>query len=664
MRSRGAWTSLLVLGFGTVLWTGCPGSSGPTTPSGSSDTPTATPTATLPLSTPTSTLSATPSSTPSSSPTPTPTGTLTPSSPTSTPTASPSHTATATPTATASTSAVPTDTPACVTTSNFGYDQPGASSGIFTNYYACKAIVSDPASVTLTSLSCDFNILYDQVRCAVYDDNSGSPNNLVVQSNLLIPAGSGGVTSGWVNLDLPDTVLSSPATYWLALQTNANTQVKYDSGPAGSMMGHNYAFPFSPFPSTFDPPLASYPYLLSLVANYCPPALAGTPTFTRTPVPTQTFTPTITNTFTPVFTDTPACVTTSTFGYPTQGPSSAGFTNYFALKAPVAYALPITLTSLSAYFTNISGPIRAAVYDDNAGVPNNLVVESHLLYLSNSSGWTQLDLPDTVLSSPATYWLALQLTTGTYLSYDSGSSGDSIRHNYVYPFGNFPVTFEDPKADLGYRLSITANYCPPPITGTLTATPTPTITSTPTLSPTSTPSGTPTATPSRTATSTITSTPTSTTTQTPCGAPNSYGDKSIGTPATTPVAVIIAEAFPLATPGRVISFSVYNGSGDQQAQAGLYTDNSGVPGTLIIQAGAQSVTTGWNTLDIPDVSLSGPATYWLAFQLQDGSYNSSPVAGQPYGILAHTFGTSFPASGSSFTTGKDQSFSFYANTCP
>ncbi len=613
-----------------------------------------------PAATNTFTLTAFPSLTsgPSSTltPTPSPTGTL---SATLTFTPTGSHTSTFTrtysPTITSTFTAVFTDTPACGSFNNFGNVIDGGSHGIFSNYFACKAVVSDSAPVTLTSLTADFNILYGQVRAAVYDDSGGAPNNLVVQSAALSPAGAG-TTSGWVQLDLPDTTLSSPATYWLALQMNTNTQIKYDTGPAGCWTGDNSVFPFGDFPLTFGSSTISSTYFLSLYANYCPPALPGTPTFTRTPIPTNTLTPTITPTFTPIPTDTPACGSFNNFGNVIDGGSHGIFSNYFACKAIVSDSAPVTLTSLTADFNILYGQVRAAVYDDLSGAPNNLIVQSGILSpagTGTASGWIQLDLPDTTLSSPATYWLALQTNTNTQIEYGTGPAGVYVGDNSVFPFGDFPSTFGTSTISSTYFLSLYANYCPPALPGTptFTRTPIPTNTLTPTITPTFTPI--PTDTPA-------------------CGSPSHFGYNAVGASHGIFSNYFACKAV-LSGPSSVTltsltaDFNILYG----QIRAAVYDDLSGAPNNLIVQSAILSpagggTTSGWVQLDLPDTTLPSPATYWLALQMNTNTqidYDNGPSgswAGAnyvfPFGDFPSPFGES-PIPGVFL-------LSLYANTCP
>jgi hypothetical protein len=79
----------------------------------------------------------------------------------------------------------------------------------------------------------------------------------------------------------------------------------------------------------------------------------------------------------------------------------------------------------------------------------------------------------------------------------------------------------------------------------------------------------------------------------------------------------VAEAFPFtaSASGKATEASVFLDS-DSTATGlvvGLYSDNSGAPGTLLGQGSTSNpISGGWNTLSFPWVSLSAATRYWLA----------------------------------------------------
>jgi hypothetical protein len=77
---------------------------------------------------------------------------------------------------------------------------------------------------------------------------------------------------------------------------------------------------------------------------------------------------------------------------------------------------------------------------------------------------------------------------------------------------------------------------------------------------------------------------------------------------------------------------------------GVYADNSGIPGALLIDAGAKAVTNGW--VSISGLSLTvNPGYYWLGFDLSSANYVAYglPAVGQQvkavtYGALPALYG--------------------------
>ncbi len=110
----------------------------------------------------------------------------------------------------------------------------------------------------------------------------------------------------------------------------------------------------------------------------------------------------------------------------------------------------------------------------------------------------------------------------------------------------------------------------------------------------------------------------------------------------------------------VSSFSI---SG--QVWLAVYNDNgSSAPGNLIVASVPQNAVTGWNTLDVTNLSLPAPSatTYWLALE-QTGNTNTCPAVGSGnLRYVAYTwaaFPPAFPASTTSSFT-----LEMVVNTCP
>ena len=88
-----------------------------------------------------------------------------------------------------------------------------------------------------------------------------------------------------------------------------------------------------------------------------------------------------------------------------------------------------------------------------------------------------------------------------------------------------------------------------------------------------------------------------------------------------------AFAFANSTNGTTGSISVYVDSGSTVGKlyAGLYTDNNGHPGSLLVSGSLASPKSGaWNNVTVPSATVSSGKTYWLAV-LGTGSAASSSV---------------------------------------
>jgi len=631
----------------------------PTLTSTSTQSPTGTLTSTSTLTTsPTSTFSPTGTSTLSPSPTPS-----------ATPTATNSFSATATPSPSftpTGTLPIPTDTPSCLSTSSFGVDSIGSNAyPSLPNVFAQKAVLGASVPVTVLSLSAHFTAIGGPIRAAIYGDNGSgtSPTTLICESAPFSLTGS-----GWKVLDLPDTILSGPATYWLALQTpfgGTSTSISFEpGGPANSWAyGNGTGYVYGPFPMNFAP-YQNYADYLSIHANFCNPS--GTVTDTPTITETRTFTLTRTPTPTPTLSQTPVCLDTTSFGVGSIGSSAyPSLPNVFAQKAVLNASVPVTVLSLSAHFTAIGGPIRAAIYGDNGSgtSPSTLICESVQFSLTGS-GWKVFDLPDTILSGPATYWLALQTPfggTATSISFEPGGSANSWAYGngsgYVY--GPFPTNYSLYQT-YSDDLSIHANFCNP--AGTATQTPTITLTRTPTLTPTP--------------TSTRTSTRTPVPTDTPACAPTaSFGVTTIGAGAYPSLPYVFAQRATLSgsLPVTVMSLSAHFTQIGGPVRAAIYKDDGGgtsPTGLLVESMEFSPAGSGWVVLDLPDTVLDAPGTYWLALQTPFGgtatsvSYDASaPSEIWAYGSGAgYSYGP-FPSPYQLYAT-YPQDLSIHANYCP
>ena len=357
----------------------------------------------------------------------------------------------------------------------------------------------------------------------------------------------------------------------------------------------------------------------------------GTATFTFTPPPP---------TSTPTNTETPLCSSPYSFGNTTPGASNSGF-SMLSLYAS-HFNLPVAgkVIRLHVYCPNTVGPnIRMGLYTDSSGAPQSLISESSPQ--TSIVGWNTVDIPDTASLAAGTYWIAL-VSDGTLgLAYDNGSLGDTQYQSMA--FGPMPVNFSG-GSSTNWLFTYYADYCVDP------GSPTPLPTSTPTHTPTSTPTN------------------TATLTQTPV--PSCQGNYSAGTNfplLSTGVfnnyGSFFCSPITMTVTGRVTQLHFYAGAGGNNVQMALYTDNLGIPKTLLTSSNSQAAVSGVNTLDVPDTGDLAPGVYWIAVRPDSGSnvnlYNSNPGSG---GYWANDGAGAFP---SNISGGSDPGyvFSFYADYC-
>ncbi len=309
------------------------------------------------------------------------------------------------------------------------------------------------------------------LQLGIYQDNgSNYPGNLLVQT------GPMSVVAGWNTLPIPNTVVS-PGTYWLAYSgcSASNPATIYYDVP-GTSYGTFTCAMQDPFPSSS---VIAGSVRFCMHANYClgPGVLTYTPTGTFTQTPTWTLTPTPTGLNTPPPTDTPLC------GSPNQYGNSASFTYYnypFSLSFTRMVASgPGTVMNLNAYvlYPN-NGYLQSGLYADNAGQPSTLLAASVPMTVT-SAGWWSMDIPDTPISGPATYWIAIQCSNARYvgITYDSFHNSNDQFQSTSNPFGSMPASVPA-LAATNLNWSVFAKVCQaasvPIDTPTITISPTPT----------------------------------------------------------------------------------------------------------------------------------------------------------------------------------------------
>lgn len=117
------------------------------------------------------------------------------------------------------------------------------------------------------------------------------------------------------------------------------------------------------------------------------------------------------------------------------------------------------------------------------------------------------------------------------------------------------------------------------------------------------------------------------------------------------------------------TISVYTvASGASTFEAGVYSDNSGAPGSLLGETGSQTLSapaTQWNMASLKSyLSLSAGVTYWLAFQATGYMYGPSG-SGSTFGFQPiSSFGTLPSSFSGSMQSSPTYAFSIYGTACP
>ena len=467
------------------------------------------------------------------------------------------------------------------------------------------------------------------IQMAIYTDNAGAPQSLIVQSTQQAPA------PGWNVLDVPQTVLAS-GNYWIAVTSSAGINLSNTTGTVGDTK-YVSANPGS-LPAVFSGS-SSTDWDFSMFADYC--TIPGSPT----PVPTATFSPTpsYTPTSTITHTQTPVCAVAYSFGRNYQGITTLEIDNGSNASR---FTLPVSgiVSALHAYVTATNGAsLQMGLYSDSGGAPGTLISGSNAQ--AAVVGWNNLAIPNTPLLAAGTYWIEAGnagAAPGPSFALDDASISSDPNDGYSsFSVNASPYSGSGP---LQRSFSFYADYCVPGSSPT------------PVLSPTRT--HTPTATPTFTVTST----------QTPaCIVAYSFGRNYQGITTIEIDNGSNASRFTLPVSGIVSALHAYvtttNGA---SLQMGLYSNSGGAPGTLISGSNAQAAVVGWNNLAIPNTPLLAAGTYWIeagnagaapgpSFALDDASISSDPNDGySSFSVNASPYSGSGPF---------QRSFSFYADYC-
>jgi len=114
--------------------------------------------------------------------------------------------------------------------------------------------------------------------------------------------------------------------------------------------------------------------------------------------------------------------------------------------------------------------------------------------------------------------------------------------------------------------------------------------------------------------------------------------------------------------GSLSSISFYAANPSGNGNAGIYSDSSGMPGSLLAQGTPGALSNGWNTFTTASISITASTTYWLGFQMQGGSFYYSTVASSSSRAwIAAVTCCDMPSSVSSLTGSGSGSYAIYAS---
>lgn len=331
-----------------------------------------------------------------------------------------------------------TPTPTSQCPAWFGKKIQGDYSYDFSNYFnACKYRLLEDG--TINSISVNFaSTSGGQARVALYTDNAGTPGNLIVESASEVIS-----ASGWHTFDVADTVLTA-GIYWLAIQTESGVILSLDTIAASNEI--YYAMPYGSFPAVAgEGSVGDGAY--DMYVDYAP-LVCPSPTTEVTPI---------------VICDCPGVMGKQYDG----GISSEYITGYMSMNW-YGMGQDGIAQSISVRVESGSGNMKVALYDDVAGEPGRLLVESASTAVS--VGWNEIDINDIALEAGKVYWIAMQSdSSSVYIGRDVGSSGDE--RYMAYSYKQFPEISLLMNSYLN-NWDIRVNYCP------LTCPPTPTLTPT------------------------------------------------------------------------------------------------------------------------------------------------------------------------------------------
>jgi len=221
-----------------------------------------------------------------------------------------------------------------------------------------------------------------QVQMAVFDDNNGVPNNLVASTGVTT------VGQGVISLPVNPTQLS-PGTYWvMAVYDVGGFHIYVDSDDTGHTIYYGDLNFGDPIPST----AAGF-------TSYSGSAFA-------------------------YFLEI-ECGTTCNIGNQNiEGFETEDFSANFLLGSSFELNEEGILHSVNLVGTNTGAQVQMAVFDDNNGVPNNLVASTGITTVGQ--GVVSLPVTPTQLA-PGIYWvMAVYDVDGSHIYVDSDDTGHTI----------------------------------------------------------------------------------------------------------------------------------------------------------------------------------------------------------------------------------------------
>lgn len=148
------------------------------------------------------------------------------------------------------------------------------------------------------------------------------------------------------------------------------------------------------------------------------------------------------------------------FGYPNVGGTTDSYDNNQLDGSRFYLSETANVSNITVYITNVQNPYVAqvALYSDNAGTPQNLIVNSSSV--SPVNGWNVFQIPKTQLSQ-GYYWIVYNTNSVSHyrnnLVYDASDYNQLAYSNTAVNFGTWPTTFPNP-AFYGSQYSMYVNY--------------------------------------------------------------------------------------------------------------------------------------------------------------------------------------------------------------